>query len=167
MKPAQIILEKYDPVWAEKYISEKDFLLEIIGQWNVGGVEHIGSTAVPNLVAKPVIDIMFGIDSLEQALPAIDVLMENGYKYWPYKADVMHWFCKPSSEHRTHHLHLVPYTSALWSDQIRFRDVLLSNHEVASQYASLKLDLALRYKDDREAYTKNKWPFIEKLLLTL
>ena len=167
MKSAQVILEEYDPTWVEKYKTERCFLLDKIGQWNEGGVEHIGSTAVPDLVAKPVIDIMFGVKSLQQSKPAIDVLIENGYEYWPYKADVMHWFCKPSHVYRTHHLHLIPFASSLWDDRIRFRDALLSNQKIANQYAALKKELALRYSDDREAYTEKKWPFIQQVLQNL
>jgi len=164
MSRAPIILEEYDSSWSEKFEQEKKFLMAIAGKWNFGGVEHVGSTAVLGMVAKPVIDIMFGVKSLNESKPAIEILVESGYKYWPYKTEVMHWFCKPSDAFRTHHLHLIPYESALWLERIKFRDILCSNDHVASEYANLKRELATSYKEDREVYTEKKWPFIQQVL---
>jgi len=164
MKRASVELSEYDLEWPSKFEVEKDFLMEVVGKWLYGGVEHIGSTSVPGLIAKPVIDIMFGVKSLEESRPAIDILVKSGYKYFPYKEDVMHWFCKPSDAFRTHHLHLVPYESQLWQERIQFRELLLSNQEVANEYSALKKELAARHKEDREAYTQAKWPFIQRVL---
>lgn len=164
MKQAPVVLEEYDEQWPVKFEEEKRFLFILVGEWNHGGVVHVGSTAVPGLVAKPVIDIMFGVRSLEDSRPAIDVLSNNGYEYWPYKADVMHWFCKPSHAFRTYHLHLVPYESPLWTERLQFRDLLRSDSNLASEYGDLKRELAERYKNDREAYTQRKWPFISQVL---
>lgn len=164
MKRASVELSVYDPQWPSKFGAEKDFLMEVIGKWFYGSVEHIGSTSVPGLIAKPVIDIMFGVKSLEESRSAIDVLVKNGYEYFPYKEDVMHWFCKPSDSFSTHHLHLIPYESSLWQERIQFRELLLSNKEVASEYSALKKKLSARYKEDREAYTQEKWPFIQQVL---
>ncbi len=164
MKRASVELSEYDPEWPSLFEAEREFLMEIIGQWFCGSVEHVGSTAVPGLVAKPVIDVMFGVRSLEESQSAIAVLVKNGYEYFPYKADVMHWFCKPSDAFRTHHLHLIPYQSPLWKERIQFRDTLLTNPEIANEYAALKKELAARFKEDREAYTEMKWPFIQRVL---
>lgn len=164
MNRAPVELSEYDPEWASLFEAEREFLMEIIGDCFCGSVEHVGSTAVPGLVAKPVIDIMFGVRSLEESQPAIDVLVTNGYQYFPYKAEVMHWFCKPSDAFRTHHLHLIPYQSPLWKERIQFRDLLLANPKIANEYAALKKDLATRFKEDREAYTEMKWPFIKRVL---
>lgn len=114
MKQAIVELSEYNHEWPSKFEAEKGFLMEVIGNWFCGSVEHIGSTSVPGLIAKPVIDIMFGVKSLEESELAIDILVKNGYQYFPYKKDVMHWFCKPSDAFRTHHLHLIPYESQLW-----------------------------------------------------
>ncbi len=164
MKRASVELSEYDPQWTIQFESERDFLMEIIDQWFYGSIEHVGSTAVPGLIAKPVIDIMFGVRSLEESKPAIVVLVKNGYEYYPYKTEVMHWFCKPSDAFRTHHLHLIPYQSPLWKERIQFRNILLTDQEVANKYAALKKELAVRYKEDREAYTEMKWPFIQRIL---
>ncbi|WP_126452594.1 GrpB family protein [Sulfuriflexus mobilis] len=164
MKRASVILEKYDPSWPERFEIEKNHLIAIVGEWNFGGIEHVGSTAVPDMVAKPVIDVMFGVKSLEGSKPAIETLVEHGYEYWPYKTDVMHWFCKPSDAFRTHHLHLIPFESPLWKARIKFRDILRSDKIIATQYANLKRKLATSYKEDRETYTEKKWPFVQQVL---
>lgn len=164
MKQAPVELSEYNPQWPSMFEEEKFFLIKAIGKWLCGGVEHIGSTAVPGLLAKPVIDIMFGVQTLQESRPAIDLLIKNGYNYFPYKKDVMHWFCKPSDVFRTHHLHLVPYESPLWKERIKFRDLLIYNQKIANEYAALKQDLAICYKCDREAYTRAKWPFIREAL---
>lgn len=164
MVSAPIQLISYDPEWPTRFKAEKSVLEKILGPWLWGSIEHVGSTAVPGLTAKPVIDIMVGIQSLERARPAIDVLVDHGYQYFPYKPDVMHWFCKPSDEFRTHHLHLIPYESQLWEDRIRFRDLLRANQTIANDYAALKQLLAVRYRYDREAYTQTKGPFIQQVL---
>jgi hypothetical protein len=81
-----------------------------------------------------------------------------------YRSDILHWFCKPSFEFRTHHLHLVPYDSTVWRARLRFRDILRSDATIAAEYAALKLDLATRFELDREAYTEGKAPFITRAL---
>ena len=164
MAQAPIELSEYSFEWPAKFEAEKNRLLSLVGEYNYGSIEHVGSTAVPGLIAKPVIDIMFGIKSLEEARSAIEILSNNGYCYFPYKGDVMHWFCRPSNEFRTHHLHLVPYEGPLWKERIQFRDALRSDISLAAEYAELKSRLAIQHKSDREKYTLEKWPFINKVL---
>ena len=123
-----------------------------------------GSTAVARLAAKPVIDIMAAVQSLEASRPAIAAVAYLGYVYYPYKADVMHWFCKPSPSLRTHHLHLVPIASPLWAQRLHFRDALRNNAALAAQYAELKLQLAHQFPLDREAYTDGKTVFVLRVL---
>ena len=107
---------------------------------------------------------MAAVETLEASRPAIQILVRSGYAYFPYRADVMHWFCKPSPAHRTHHLHLVPFGSTLWQERIAFRDALRKDAELAAEYAKLKRALALEHKFDREAYTDAKGPFIHGVL---
>jgi len=160
----KVALEKYNSKWPSLFEEEKGFLLGIVGEWLSGTIEHVGSTAVPEIMAKPIIDIMFGVESLEESKAAIEVLSVNGYFYSPYKPEVMHWFCKPSPDFRTHHIHLVPYGSVLWKERITFRDILLEKNCIAKKYSDLKLTLAMNNPDDREAYTQKKWPFIQGVL---
>lgn len=161
---AEIHLVSYDDSWPERFESEHRILTAAIGPYVTGTIEHIGSTAVPGLTAKPVIDIMAGVESLEASVPARRLLEELAYCYFPVRPDVMHWFCKPSPELRTHHLHLVPFRSPLWLERIAFRDYLRTHSEMAAEYADLKRQLAKKYRFDREAYTDAKGPFIRRTL---
>ncbi|MEM7562307.1 MAG: GrpB family protein [Pseudomonadota bacterium] len=164
MSQVEVSLSVYNPDWPIMFEREKKLLTAVAGEWLQGSVEHIGSTSVPGLIAKPVIDIMFGIETLDQARPAIGVLEKEGYHYYPYKQEIMHWFCKPSPEYRTHHVHLVPYQSELWNERIRFRELLRTNNQIAMEYADLKEKLSEKYPQDRESYTLEKWPFISRVL---
>jgi GrpB-like predicted nucleotidyltransferase (UPF0157 family) len=162
--PATIEIVNYTPEWREKFLKEKDFLEKIAGEWLYGSIEHVGSTSIKGLCAKPVIDIMFGVKSLKSSKAAIKALTAAGYSYADYKTDVMHWFCKPLDEFRTHHLHLIPYESDLWKERLKFRDVLRNNSKLANDYANLKILLAKKFKNDREIYTQKKYPFIKMVL---
>ena len=86
------------------------------------------------------------------------------YCYFPYRPDDEHWFCKPSPEFRTHHLHVVPFGSRLWIERMAFRDYLRRHPDVAADYSNLKRQLAEQYRFDREAYTDAKEPFIRRIV---
>jgi GrpB-like predicted nucleotidyltransferase (UPF0157 family) len=159
-----VIVEPYDPAWPAKFEDERKKLAQILAPWLVGPIEHIGSTAVPGLPAKPVIDIMGAVRDLPSSKPAIEALMPLSYCYFEYKADVMHWFCKPSDFERTHHLHLVPFESRLWQERLAFRDCLRSDEPTRRAYLELKLKLATEFREDREAYTDGKAEFIQSVL---
>ena len=160
----RIYLVAYDPAWPASFAAERDLLEQTIGAWIAGGIEHVGSTAIPPLPAKPVIDIMVGVRDLETSRPAVAHLQSLGYHYFPYREDVMHWLCKPSPQFRTHHLHLVPHGSPLWNERLAFRDYLRRHPDKAAEYAELKHCLAEKYEHDREAYTDAKGPFVEAVL---
>ena len=164
MAEAPIEVAPYDARWPAAFEQERALLAEALGPWLAGPPEHIGSTAVPGLAAKPVIDIMAPVHTLAASRPAIEAARELGYVHYPYKPDVMHWFCKPSAAHRTHHLHLVPLGSPLWRERLAFRDALRADPELRASYQALKLDLAQRHRLVREAYTNAKTPFIEQVL---
>ena len=161
---APVLLVDYDPAWPAAFESERGRLANVLGEWLTGPIEHIGSTAVPGLRAKPVLDIMAGVESLMASRAAIPAVSRLDYVHFPYRADVMHWFCKPSPAHRTHHLHLVPFGSPLWKERLQFRDALRNDPALAAEYAALKTRLADRYRDDREAYTDAKSAFISRAL---
>lgn len=164
---APVQIEPYNAAWPAAFSSERMLLSRVLEPWLAGPIEHVGSTAVPGLAAKPIIDIMAAVESLEASRPALAKLQESGYCYAPYQADVMHWFCKPGPELRTHHLHLIPFESALWFERLAFRDLLAANPVMANDYAALKYRLADTYRHDRERYTEEKGPFIEKALRLL
>jgi GrpB-like predicted nucleotidyltransferase (UPF0157 family) len=154
----------YDPAWPQRFEVERVDLERAIGPWVVGGIHHVGSTAVPALDAKPVIDILVGIDDLPSGRACFEPVARLGYLYAPYLPDEMHWFCKPHPARRTHHLHLVPVGSARYRDELGFRDRLRDDSLAARQYAALKHDLAVRFEHDREAYTEAKGAFVRSVL---
>jgi GrpB-like predicted nucleotidyltransferase (UPF0157 family) len=161
---APIMILPHSAAWAALFATEAKVLRAALGPWLVAEVEHVGSTAVIGLSAKPVIDIMAPVRDLESSRHAIAAAESVGYCYYPYKPDEMHWFCKPSPAVRTHHLHLIPWRSPLWNERLAFRDALRENSALAEQYETVKFELAARYPNDREAYTQAKGPFIASVL---
>jgi GrpB-like predicted nucleotidyltransferase (UPF0157 family) len=107
---------------------------------------------------------MAGVRTLEDSRPSIEAVKTLQYHYFPYRSDLMHWFCKPSPSARTHHLHLVPVGSQLWTDRLAFRDYLKSHPETAADYSALKEHLAEAHRLDREAYTEAKTSFVRQVL---
>lgn len=161
---APIEIAEYDPKWVQAFQLERRVLCDALAPWLVGVPEHIGSTAVPGLAAKPIIDIMAPVPSLEDSRAAIAAAAGVGYIYFPYRAELMHWFCKPSPSARTHHLHLVPMGSRLWNERLAFRDALRADGHLRAEYRELKLALAAQYRHDRDGYTDAKAPFIHRVL---
>jgi GrpB-like predicted nucleotidyltransferase (UPF0157 family) len=159
-----IRLVAYDPQWPVRFERERTLLEATIGAWLNGGVHHVGSTAVPGLEAKPVIDILAGVESLDASRACFEPLARIDYVHAPYLESEMHWFCKPGPERRTHHLHVVPTGSRRYRDELAFRDALRADQRLAAEYAELKRDLAARFRDDREAYTEAKGEFVSRVL---
>lgn len=159
-----IRLSTYDPAWPERFEEERATLAEAIGEWIVGGIHHVGGTAVPGLEAKPIIDILAGVRDLEASRECFEPLARLDYLYAPYLPEEMHWFCKPHPSRRTHHLHLVPVSSRRYADELTFRDRLRADSSAAAEYAALKRELVARFARDREAYTEAKSNFIREVL---
>jgi GrpB-like predicted nucleotidyltransferase (UPF0157 family) len=154
----------YDAGWPQMFELERAALEPVVGPYSVGGIHHVGSTAVPGLAAKPVIDILVGVGDLASSRACFGPLAQLGYLYAPYRSTEMHWFCKPSPARRTHHLHLVPAGSQRFRDELAFRDELRRSPELVANYAALKQRLAVTFKHDREAYTEAKSEFIKTVL---
>lgn len=151
----------YDSRWPARFEQERALLAAAIGDSvPVGGIHHVGSTAVPGLQSKPVIDILIGVRDLASSRGCFEKLAELKYLYAPYRSAEMHWFCKPHPSVRTHHLHLVPVGSARFRDELAFRDYLRAHAYTAERYGELKGELASALPDDREAYTRAKSKFI-------
>ena len=159
-----VLLTPYDPAWPDAFERERGALEAAIGPWVVGGIHHVGSTAVPGLEAKPIVDVLAGVEDLESSRECFEPLAALEYLYAPYRSDEMHWFCKPHPDRRTHHLHLVPAGSRRYVEELAFRDLLRAEPKLAGAYAALKRDLAQRFRDDREAYTDAKAGFIREAL---
>lgn len=156
----------YDPRWPGLYELEKATLLPAFGE-TLCCIEHIGSTAVPGLAAKPVIDILAGVRSILEAPNFIPNLQALGYKYIPQHEAVFpqrRYLHKIVNGRHTHHLHVVEPDSDFFKVQILFRDYLRHHPEDATRYAELKYRLALEFRNDREAYTDGKSQLIQEIL---
>ena len=160
--PVEVV--PYSEKWPAMFAAEAALLQDALKAWLVAEIEHVGSTAVPGLHAKPIIDIMAPVQDLESSRQAIEAAQSVGYCYCPYKSDQMHWFCKPTPSARTHHLHLIPWGTRLWLERLAFREALRVSPTLAQQYGSLKLSLAAQHPLDREAYTEAKAPFVASVL---
>ena len=160
-----VIIVDYDPQWPVLFAEEKDKILGVIGHIIVA-VEHIGSTAVPDLGAKPIIDIMVAIHRLADAKECVEPLKTIGYEYMPeYEAEMpeRRYFHRGPPGGRTCHLHMVELTSDFWERHLLFRDYLRRHHDVSKQYYRLKKELAAKYGSDRGAYTEAKTSFIQSV----
>jgi GrpB-like predicted nucleotidyltransferase (UPF0157 family) len=125
----------------------------------------VGSTSVPGLDAKPILDLMVGVESLREAERRLPELREMGYEHKPDpEIPERIYLVRGPAERRTHHLSLAVPTSAFWRRQLRFRDLLRGDGTLADEYARLKHTLAERHRGDRLAYTNAKQPFIDGVL---
>jgi GrpB-like predicted nucleotidyltransferase (UPF0157 family) len=155
-----------DPAWADRFAEQQTAVAELLRPWLAGPVEHIGSTAVPGLRAKPVVDILAPVGSLAEARAALPALAAAGWLYWPEDPCGWYrlWLLRPRPEARTHHLQVVeashPHARAL----LAFRDALRADAGLRREYAGLKERLAEQHRDGRNAYTNRKAAFVERAL---
>jgi GrpB-like predicted nucleotidyltransferase (UPF0157 family) len=159
----------YDPGWRDRFAEQRAMVEELLGPWLAGPVEHIGSTSVPGLRAKPVIDMLAPVGSLTGAQAAVPVLAGAGWLFWPDDPcrDYRLWFLRPRPEARTHHLHLIedghPHALAL----LAFRDALRADAALRGRYAAVKDQLVRRHPDNRNAYSNAKSDFVAQALRSL
>jgi GrpB-like predicted nucleotidyltransferase (UPF0157 family) len=159
------IVVPYDSAWPRLFAAERELLEDVLGPWLDGGLCHIGSTAVPGLAAKPIIDMMAGIRDFEEARDAYDPLANHGYVHEPHRPGIAHHFAKRSPDGRTTHgLHLTEPGSDLWRERLVFRDALRADPELAAEYEALKLRLAREHTGDGDAYGQAKRPFVAEVL---
>ena len=175
-EPVEIVA--YDPAWPAMFQAEAERLHELLPADLLGRIEHVGSTAVPGLDAKPIVDMLVEVSSLDDARErAAPILEAEGYEYlWrpthgddgePWYA----WFIKrdPASGVRTHHIHTAesaeinPAFAEHW-DRLLFRDYLREHPNTATEYGALKRRLAAESRDDRVAYTEAKSEFIARVM---
>ncbi len=164
--PAPVVIVEYDPRWPTMYERERDLIQGVTGDLIVA-VEHIGSTAVPDLGGKRIIDIMAGVRCLEDAERCVEPLAGIGYEYVPEHNAIIperRYFHKGPPEGRTFHLHMAECTSDFWTKHLLFRDWLRGHREDAWDYFQLKKELADRFGRDREGYTAAKTGFIESIV---
>ena len=166
----EVSIVPYDPAWPLMFEEEKKHLLDCLPSGLVRRIEHFGSTAIPGLAAKPIVDMLVEVTSLEETkLRIVPVLEGQGYDYFwrgthgedgpPFYA----WFIKRNSEGiRTHHVHMIESHFEHW-DRLLFRDYLIEHPETAKEYEALKSRLAHNHPNDRIAYTKGKTEFVVRV----
>jgi GrpB-like predicted nucleotidyltransferase (UPF0157 family) len=166
MPDQRVEIVAYDPAWPGRFAEQQSLATAVLGPWLAGPVEHVGSTSVAGLPAKPVIDMLAPVRSLAAAQAAITALEADGWLFWPddpcrhYRL----WFLRPRPEARTHHLHVIEHDHPQARALLAFRDVLREDPDLRHEYARLKRRLAEEYGDNRNAYTNAKGDFVERAL---
>jgi GrpB-like predicted nucleotidyltransferase (UPF0157 family) len=174
-KVARVVKEEvdivaYDPVWPRLFEEEKEHLLACLPSGIIRRIEHFGSTAVPGLPAKPIVDILVEVTDLgETKQQMVPILEDQGYDYFwrPSWGDDVPpryaWFIKRGRDgKRTHHIHMVEAHFEHW-DRLLFRDYLLEYPRVAEEYGALKIMFSQAYHNDRVGYTRAKTDFIVRV----
>jgi GrpB-like predicted nucleotidyltransferase (UPF0157 family) len=164
----EIEIEEPKQGWQEKGRQEKQLLLGLLSHLGITQIEHYGSTSIPNLPSKPIIDLMAKINSFrmveEEVLP---ILRVNDWHYVHPDLDQRPWqrfFVKVNNDKRAAHLHLLLKDNDRWDKQLLFRDRLQSNPYLVTEYANLKKKSAEKFKHNREQYTKSKTEFINSVI---
>jgi GrpB-like predicted nucleotidyltransferase (UPF0157 family) len=164
LRRGTVKLVPYDPKWKELYEREKKVILKAIGN-KIKNIVHNGSTAIPGISAKPIIDILIGVSSLKKAKQLIKPLQKIGY-------ELMHdgtiknrlFFAKGPDVKRTHYISIVDINSAEWSGNVAFGNYLRKHRNTAKEYDKLKHKLSKKYPDNRNAYTSAKEKFIASII---
>lgn len=167
--PGTVTLCDYDPQWPEDYRREAERLSNATGGppgasgARIKEIAHIGSTSVPGMMAKPMIDMMVGLHTLADVPDLIPILTALGYEYkGEFGIPDRHFFTLGNPT--THHVHMVYHGGPFWRLNLLFRDHLRQNPHEASAYVALKRELAAKYANNRESYTKGKDAFIRSML---
>jgi GrpB-like predicted nucleotidyltransferase (UPF0157 family) len=160
-----VVVIPYDPDWPRRFEAERALLVDVLGPWLKGGIHHIGSTAIPGMAAKPIIDMMAGVRDLEEARTAVTPLELHSYHYAPHRPGTHHFFKPPGPWWiATHGLHLTEPGSDLWRERLAFRDALRADIALATEYADLKVRLAQEHGTEVERYTVGKRAFVGRVL---
>lgn len=162
----QVELSPYSPLWPAVFDVEAQRIAAFFAGEDVT-IEHIGSTAVPGLGAKPIIDIMLGAPSIAVAEARIPALEADGYRYvkeFEVAFPDRRYFVKRDGQPGRFHLHAVVKGSPFWMRQLAFRDALRADPALAERYWKVKQRMAARFPNDREAYTEGKTDFIRGVL---
>ncbi|MDO4282742.1 MAG: YfcE family phosphodiesterase [Clostridia bacterium] len=157
-------LVPHSDTWKEAFLKEKENLENILGN-KVVQIEHVGSTSIPNMPAKPIIDIVVALDSIGSVEYAVKKLVANGYIYkGPIEStNDRYGFVKGIGNKREEHLYLTTLNSEVWYDYVLVRDYVTEHKEAFDAYLELKTTLSEKYADDRRKYTKSKFDFLEEM----
>lgn len=167
MRKDDIVIQPYDTLWADAFQAQAAVLTPVLADSLVAPIAHIGSTSIPGMPAKPIIDMLAVIDDYDAFRPVMPQLPSLGWTHAPEPGDEdrRRWsLCFPTVEHRSHHLHVVERTSTGWRDWLLFRDYLRDHPADAERYAALKQALARGDATDRDRYRSGKAPLIGELM---
>lgn len=163
----RVFLREYREEWMLIFNEEKKKILEILFHYK-NDIEHIGSTSIPGMIAKPVIDIMVGMEKSEDLMAGAELLETIGFlNLGECGRPGRIFMVKGKPKNCTHHLHLVEKGSKYWSDNLVFREYMKNNRCAADKYRNLKLDLAEQFPDNRVMYRILKSKFVEEIILNL
>jgi len=163
-----VSLTDYDPTWPAQFEAERA-RIEAAFPGTFVAIEHIGSTAVPGMQSKPLIDMLAGVRTMDDAFALNQSIHRAGYTTSAAvnaSLTTRQWFMRQSGGHRTHHLHVVVYDSEDWDARVGFRDRLRTDPDLRRRYTDLKEELAERFAEDRESYTEGKSAFIAEAVRT-
>ncbi len=164
LKRGTVVLCEHDEKWDQKAKEIIAILKEVLDKEAVE-IEHIGSTAIASIKAKPIIDLLVGVKDIDAVLLKRKELEEKGiYYHGEDHGGVLFVMGDMEKDTRSCHIHVVPYDSRKWKDDLAFRDYLKNNEDAARAYEKVKEELALKYPDDRSSYTKGKEAIIHQLL---
>jgi GrpB-like predicted nucleotidyltransferase (UPF0157 family) len=155
-------LVEYDAEWPTAFETERNRLADALEPWLSGGIQHIGSTSIPGMPAKPILDMIAGVGQLADATPAEPVLRQFGYERRPHRVDAV-LFVRCPDRVDTHHLHLTTPGSDLWEERLAFRDALRAEPPLADEYAALKFRL-LHDGGGRSYDSADKRDFVRRVL---
>ena len=162
LKRGSVKLVSHDRHWHAAFERERKRIIASVGAVVVD-IQHIGSTAVPDIHAKPIIDMSAGVKRMGDIKKLIRPLSKLGYHFYKEFGEQV-LFAKGPDKKRTHYLHVMRYNGAKWRSDMLFRDYLLAHPARAKAYATLKKKLARKYPNDRDKYTAGKHSFIEATL---
>lgn len=163
LKRGTVKLVKHDPKWKQSFYREAKKIRNVFGK-DALDIQHVGSTAIPGISAKPIIDIAMIVSSLQKARKYIIALKKLGYKKKRENRIDRLFFTKGPERRRTHYLHVGEKSSGYVENMILFRDYLRKNKKAAREYAELKEKLARQHPDNRYVYTAKKEKFIKTIV---
>ena len=167
LKRGTVHLEAHDPAWDESARAVIAIMKSDLGGC-AADIQHVGSTAIPAIPAKPIVDIAVAAVSLDAVAQRDVALLARGILFrrvQPKNAsEDERFYVIGDTDARTHHIHIVPAGGEAWKNYIAFRDYLNARPDAAREYCALKEALAERFYDNRELYTQGKAALIERLL---
>jgi GrpB-like predicted nucleotidyltransferase (UPF0157 family) len=164
LRRGTVALKGYTKDWASIFEHEAGQLRNTLGR-RILAVEHIGSTSIPGMAAKPILDMMVGVRVMEKVEPMLSQLINMGYQRRT-NGDLTDrvFLVKGPESRRTHHLSITVVNGLFWKEHILFRDALRADGILAGEYLDLKRRLAKKFSADRNSYTAGKEQFVRDML---